>query len=64
MSNNIFAAIRRLFQHPSADILAQEELEQAKRELLSAQNAKEYYEAQSQYNEQRIARLTRYVGAV
>ena len=61
---NLIAAIKRLFAKPSAQVIAQEELEDAKRELLAAQNATEFYLAQAQYNEARIARLTKYVGAV
>jgi len=56
--------IKQLFTQPSADVIAVRELEQARRELLAAQNAQEFYLSQAQYNEARIARLTKYVGAV
>lgn len=60
--NNAIAAIKRLFAKPSALVIAQEELEDAKREQLAALNATEFYQAQAQYQAKRIARLTDYLG--
>lgn len=43
---------------PSANVLALNELEEAKRELLQAMSAQEYATAMVQYNQDRVARLT------
>ncbi len=45
------------FRKPSAEIIAQRELEDAKRELLQAQAGQEYAAAMVQYHEARITRL-------
>jgi len=58
---NPVAAIKRLFAKPSAQVIAQEELEDAKREQLAALNACDFYEAQAKYQAARIARLARYL---
>lgn len=49
------------FRKPSAEVLAIQELEEAKRELLMAQTGLNYAMAMVAYNEQRVARLTAYV---
>lgn len=49
------------FAKPSAELLAMQELEDAKRELLEAQTGRDYAMAIVAYNEQRIERLTAYV---
>ena len=49
--------IRELLAAPSAEILAQRELEHARRELLAAESAAEYAEAMSVYHRARIERL-------
>jgi hypothetical protein len=46
------------FRPPSAHIIAMRELEEAQRELLRTQSAKEYAESMVTYHEARIARLT------
>lgn len=54
--------IRNIFRVPHAHELAVRELNEAKRELLSAQTARDYAIAVVQYNEDRIARLEAYLG--
>lgn len=49
--------LKKLFALPSAAVLAQKELDEARRELLSAQTARDYADAIVKYNEARIARL-------
>jgi hypothetical protein len=51
-------AIRSLLSAPSPEMLAQRELEQARRQLLEAESAAEYAEAMSVYHRTRIERLT------
>ena len=46
-----------LFRKPSAETLAQIELDEAKRQLLEAQSAAEYRNAMVEYHRRRIARL-------
>lgn len=45
------------FRKPSAELIAQRELEDAKRELLNAQAGQEFATAMVQYHEARITRL-------
>lgn len=54
--------IKRLFQRPSAAVLAQAELCEAHRELLVAQTHLDRSRALVVYHEQRIARLETYLG--
>ena len=56
--------ITRVFKTPSADVLAVEELEDARRMLLSCLSAQEYYTSQVQYQKSRVARLTKTVQEV
>lgn len=49
------------FQKPSARVMAQQELEDAQRQLLAAQSAYEYARAVAAYHEARIKRLTHYL---
>lgn len=49
------------FVKPSAEELAFEELQEAKRQLLGAMSAQEWATSQVQYNQDRVARLTRTV---
>lgn len=49
--------IKKLFTKPSARSLAQIELEEARRQLLAAQTAKEYAESMANYHSTRISRL-------
>lgn len=50
--------IFQIFKAPSAEVLAQRELAEAKRRLLEAQSAAEYANAMVQYHSKRIERLT------
>lgn len=45
------------FRPASAEALAQREFEEARRELLKAESAKEYAEAMVAYHEARVSRL-------
>lgn len=49
------------FRKPSAQELAQRELDEARRQLLEAQAAAEYAAAMVDYNKARIARLSAFV---
>jgi len=51
----------QIFRTPSAAILAQRELEEAKRQLLAARSAAEFATQMSQYHATRIIRLTLYI---
>lgn len=53
--------IRQLYKTPSAEIIALNELEEAKRKLLDAQSGREYAESMCKYHEARIKRLTTYI---
>lgn len=59
----MFKQLMAMFHVPSPELLAQEELEDARRELLVALSAQEYAKAQVQYNTERVDRLTKTVGA-
>lgn len=54
--------MRRFFQTPSAEQLAQRELQEAQRELLAAQSAAEYAARMVGYNQDRIKRLKAFLG--
>jgi hypothetical protein len=56
--------INSRFQTPSAEALALDELEMAKRELLEAQSAREYADSMCKYHDARIKRLTIYLHTV
>lgn len=45
------------FRKPSAEVLAQRELEEARRQLLAAHSAMEYYQSMVSYHTGRIERL-------
>ena len=49
--------IKNLFRAPSAESLALQEYENARRSLLEAQSAREYAEAMVSYHQKRIDRL-------
>ena len=49
--------LKSLMHTPSADVLALQELEEARRELLSAQTGLEYAKAMVEYNSSRMLRL-------
>lgn len=46
-----------MFKTPSADVLAQVELDEARRDLLAAETGLDYARSMVDYNRQRIARL-------
>jgi len=46
-----------LFRRPSPEVLAARELDEARRDLLSAQSAAEYADAMCVYHQARIERL-------
>ena len=50
--------LQDLFKKPSADVLAVQELEEAKRQLLLAQSGLDYALAMVRYNDERVKRLT------
>lgn len=47
------------FRKPSAEVMAQRELDEAKRQLLEAQAGQEYAAAMVQFHQNRISRLNR-----
>ena len=51
----------QVFKKPTAAILAQTELEEARRMLLAAHSGLEFARSSVEYNRQRVDRLTRYV---
>ncbi len=51
------ADLARVFRPASADVLAQQELEDANRQLLTAHSGREYAEAMVTYHSARVARL-------
>jgi hypothetical protein len=53
----VIRSLMELWKTPSAESLAQRELEEAQRDLLAAQSRQEYYLRMTQYNLDRIARL-------
>lgn len=55
--------IKQLFAKPSAMTMAQTELEEAQRSLLTAQTAKDYASQMVVYHEARIHRLTKFLNA-
>lgn len=55
--------IKKIFTKPSALSMAQVELEEAQRQLLQAQSAKDYASQMVAYHEARIHRLTKFLDA-
>lgn len=55
--------LKSLFQKPSAAAMAQSELDDARRELLQAQSAKDYATQMVLYHESRIRRLDAFLNA-
>ena len=53
--------LQKIWTTPSAEALALRELEDAKRNLLQAQTAREYAESMCKYREAQIKRLTAYL---
>ena len=56
--------ITKHFKKQTAIDMAKEELENAKRAYLQNQTHAEYYQAQVEFEESRIARLIRYIDAI
>jgi hypothetical protein len=55
---NWIAIYKRVFRTPSADAMALNELEEAKRELLQAQTSLDYAAAMVEYQTNRVQRLS------
>jgi len=53
--------LKKLWTTPSAEAIALRELEDAKRQLLESQTAREYAESMVKFREQQIKRLTAYI---
>ena len=53
--------LKNVYKTPSAEAIALNELEAAKRSLLEAQSGREYAESMCKYHEARIKRLTVYL---
>lgn len=53
--------VKRLFEPPSAEVMAVKELDAAKRLLLEALSAREYADSMAKYHEARIRRLSNYI---
>jgi hypothetical protein len=54
---NAWAKIKSMFQPPSAEVLAAQEFDDARRSLLEAHTAREYADAMVTYHTKRIERL-------
>lgn len=61
MIKDLVDYMKSLFAAPSAEAIALQELEEAKRKLLDAQSAREYADSMCKYHEARIKRLTAYL---
>lgn len=57
----MFEKILRLWRKPTSLEIAVRDLEQAKRDYLTAMQHAEYYAAQASYNDGLISRLSNYV---
>ena len=55
---NIIEWVKRLYALPTVETLMASELEEARRDLLTAETAADYAESAVIYNRQRIERLT------
>jgi hypothetical protein len=53
--------LKKMWDKPSAEVLALKELEDSKRSLLEAQTAREYADSMCRYREAQIKRLTAYL---
>jgi hypothetical protein len=61
LKETVMKYLINLFRTPSAAVLAQRELEDAKRELLHYQSIQECSKRMSEYQSDRIRRLTSYL---
>lgn len=59
----MFQELAEIMSKPSAEVLAQREYEEARRELLKAQSAYEYAAALVAYHKARVERLDSYLKA-
>ncbi len=57
----MFEQLSEIMRPPSAESMAQKEFEDASRELLKAQSAKEYAEALVTYQKARVERLSEFL---
>lgn len=55
-------SLKNLFAKPSAAVVAQRDLEEAKRLLLRQQSSSEYHARMVQYYTDMVRRLTAYIG--
>jgi hypothetical protein len=58
---NALQQLKAVFVPPSAEVLAVQELEEAKRQLLAALTAQEHYTAAVAFRTTQVARLTKHV---
>ena len=58
---DLVRAWQNMFHMPPAEVLAQRELEEAKRSLLEMQTARDYSSRMVEYNLDRIRRLAAYI---
>ncbi len=56
-NKGLFGLAKLLFRKPSAEVLAQQELEDARRELLQCQRMRDYYDSMTNFNNTRINRV-------
>lgn len=61
MFREMYNWVRSAYSTPSAEWLALRELEEAKRNLLETQSAREYADSMCKYREAQIKRLTAYL---
>jgi len=61
MMQDLIDYVKSWFAAPSAESIALQELEDAKRKLLEAQSGREYADSMCKYHEARIKRLTAYL---
>lgn len=61
MIRQLIEAIKNAMRMPSSEMMALTELEQAKRELLQMQTAKDYSTRMVEYNKDRIRRLSEHL---
>lgn len=55
----MFEKIMTLYRPPSAEVLAQREMEECRRDLLSAERMRDYYAKMAEFNKVRIIQLTK-----
>lgn len=59
--NNIINTLKSIYAPPTAETLALRELEQSRRDLLSAQTQQEYSSKMVEFHKVKIKRLTAFV---